>query len=149
MGEVIADTLGRDLKTCAVYGREGITGERDPNTIGFAAVRGGDAVGDPPCCLPPWAGVKSANKASSRATFANGAVRRPLAGRQNPTVCSTCGTCCNQQTQLADAHTALPAALREAPCCFGRSSGHMNQVYYAFACRRFAGSASALSDLPP
>ena len=46
MGEVIADALGRDLKECAVYGREGHTGERDPQTIGFATVRGGDIVGD-------------------------------------------------------------------------------------------------------
>jgi 4-hydroxy-tetrahydrodipicolinate reductase len=46
MGEVIADALGRDLKDCAVYAREGITGERDPSTIGFSAIRGGDIVGD-------------------------------------------------------------------------------------------------------
>lgn len=46
MGEVVADTLGRDLKQCAVYGREGITGVRDPNTIGFATIRAGDIVGD-------------------------------------------------------------------------------------------------------
>ena len=46
MGEVIAAALGRDLKDCAVYAREGVTGERDPSTIGFATVRGGDIVGD-------------------------------------------------------------------------------------------------------
>lgn len=46
MGEVVASALGRDLKTCAIYGREGVTGERDPSTIGFATVRGGDIVGD-------------------------------------------------------------------------------------------------------
>ena len=46
MGEVVADAIGRDLKACAVYGREGVTGERDPSTIGFATVRGGDIVGD-------------------------------------------------------------------------------------------------------
>ena len=46
MGEVVARALGRDLKQCAVYGREGVTGERDPSTIGFATVRGGDIVGD-------------------------------------------------------------------------------------------------------
>src|SRR5574343_1967435 len=46
MGEVIAEALERDLKECAVYGREGVTGERDPSTIGFATVRGGDIVGD-------------------------------------------------------------------------------------------------------
>jgi len=46
MGEVIADALGRDLKQCAVYGREGHTGPRDPSTIGFATVRAGDIVAD-------------------------------------------------------------------------------------------------------
>ena len=46
MGEVIADALGRDLKECAVYAREGVTGERDPSSIGFATIRGGDIVGD-------------------------------------------------------------------------------------------------------
>ncbi|MEG2900522.1 MAG: 4-hydroxy-tetrahydrodipicolinate reductase, partial [Massilia sp.] len=44
--QLIADAIGRDLKECAVYGREGVTGERDPSTIGFATVRGGDVVGD-------------------------------------------------------------------------------------------------------
>ena len=48
MGEVVAAAIGRDLKDCAVYGREGVTGERDPSTIGFATVRGGDVVGDHP-----------------------------------------------------------------------------------------------------
>lgn len=76
MGEVIADTLGRDLKTCAVYGREGITGERDPNTIGFATVRGGDVVGDHTVLFAALGErVEISHKASSRATFANGAVR--------------------------------------------------------------------------
>ena len=46
MGEVVAAAVGRDLKDCAVYAREGITGERDPSSIGFATVRGGDIVGD-------------------------------------------------------------------------------------------------------
>ena len=46
MGEVVAAALGRDIEECAVYGREGVTGERDPSTIGFATVRGGDIVGD-------------------------------------------------------------------------------------------------------
>ena len=46
MGEVVAAAVGRDLEECAVYGREGVTGERDPSTIGFATVRGGDVVGD-------------------------------------------------------------------------------------------------------
>lgn len=76
MAQVVADTLGRDLKTCAVYGREGSTGERDPNTIGFATVRAGDIVGDHTVL---FAGigerVEITHKASSRMTFANGAVR--------------------------------------------------------------------------
>ena len=79
MGEVIAETLGRDLKTCAVYGREGITGERDPNTIGFATVRGGDVVGDHTALFAALGErVEISHKASSRATFANGAVRAAL-----------------------------------------------------------------------
>jgi 4-hydroxy-tetrahydrodipicolinate reductase len=86
MGEVIANTLGRTLSECAVYGREGVTGERHPSTIGFATVRGGDIVGDHTAL---FAGigerVEITHKASSRATFANGAVRaaRFLAGRKN------------------------------------------------------------------
>jgi 4-hydroxy-tetrahydrodipicolinate reductase len=46
LGEAAASALGRNLAECAVYGREGVTGERDPSTIGFATVRGGDVVGD-------------------------------------------------------------------------------------------------------
>lgn len=79
MGEVIAQTLGRDLKTCAVYGREGHTGERDPGTIGFATVRGGDVVGDHTALFAALGErVEISHKASSRATFANGAVRAAL-----------------------------------------------------------------------
>lgn len=76
MGEVVADALGRTLSECAVYGREGITGERDPSTIGFATVRGGDIVGDHTVL---FAGigerVEITHKASSRLTFAQGALR--------------------------------------------------------------------------
>ncbi|MBX9297739.1 4-hydroxy-tetrahydrodipicolinate reductase [Chromobacterium piscinae] len=76
MGEVIADALGRDLKQCAVYGREGVTGERDPQAIGFATVRGGDIVGDHTALFATLGErVEISHKASSRATFANGAVR--------------------------------------------------------------------------
>lgn len=84
MGEVVARALGRDLSQCAVYGREGVTGERLPSTIGFATVRGGDIVGDHTAL---FAGigerVEITHKASSRATFANGALRAAmfLAGR--------------------------------------------------------------------
>ena len=85
MGEVVAAALGRDLKACAVYGREGVTGERDPSTIGFATVRGGDIVGDHTVL---FAGVgerlEITHKASSRMTFALGALRaaRFLAGKR-------------------------------------------------------------------
>lgn len=76
MGEVLAAALGRDLQDCAVYGREGVTGERDPSTIGFATVRGGDVVGDHTVL---FAGIgeriEITHKASSRLTFAQGAVR--------------------------------------------------------------------------
>lgn len=76
MGEVVADALGRDLKQCAVYGREGRTGERDRSTIGFATVRAGDIVGDHTVM---FAGegerVEITHKASSRMTFAFGAMR--------------------------------------------------------------------------
>ncbi len=76
MGEVIADTLGRDLKECAVYGREGITGERNKNTIGFETIRAGDIVGEH-TVLFASAGerVEITHKATSRKTFASGAVR--------------------------------------------------------------------------
>lgn len=76
MGEVIASALGRDLNECAVYGREGHTGAREAQTIGFATVRGGDIVGDHTAL---FAGegerVEITHKASSRMTFAAGAVR--------------------------------------------------------------------------
>lgn len=76
MGQVVADALGRDLKTCAVYGREGITGERDPNTIGFATVRAGDIVGDHTVLFATEGErVEITHKASSRMTFAKGAAR--------------------------------------------------------------------------
>lgn len=76
MGEVIADTLGRNLKECAVYGREGVTGERDKNTIGFATIRAGDIVGEHTVMFAS-AGerVEITHKATSRKTFASGAVR--------------------------------------------------------------------------
>ena len=85
MGEVIAEALGRDLTQVAVYGREGVTGERQASTIGFATVRGGDIVGDHTAL---FAGIgeriEITHKASSRATFALGALRaaRFLAGKE-------------------------------------------------------------------
>ena len=76
MGEVVADALGRDLKTCAVYGREGHTGERDRKTIGFETIRAGDIVGDHTVMFAGMGErIEITHKASSRMTFANGAVR--------------------------------------------------------------------------
>lgn len=76
MGEVVADALGRDLKECAVYGREGRTGERDRQTIGFETIRAGDVVGDHTVLFADIGErVEITHKASSRATFAKGAVR--------------------------------------------------------------------------
>lgn len=76
MGEVIADALGRDLNKVAVYGREGQTGARDKDAIGFATVRGGDVVGDHTVSfLADGERVEITHKASSRMSFARGAVR--------------------------------------------------------------------------
>jgi 4-hydroxy-tetrahydrodipicolinate reductase len=76
MGEVIAKTLGRDLKDCAIYGREGVTGERDRKTIGFSTIRAGDIVGEHTVLFADEGErVEITHKASSRMTFANGAVR--------------------------------------------------------------------------
>ncbi len=76
MGEVVADAIGRDLKACAVYGREGVTGERDPSTIGFATVRGGDIVGDHTVLFAGTGErIEITHKSSSRATYAQGSLR--------------------------------------------------------------------------
>lgn len=79
MGEVVADALGRNLDECAVYGREGVTGERERKTIGFETIRAGDIVGDHTVL---FAGigerVEITHKASSRMTFATGALRAAL-----------------------------------------------------------------------
>jgi len=90
MGEVVAQASGRDLKTCAVYARDGHSapdgGERDPRTIGFSSIRGGDIVGDHTVL---FAGngerIEITHRASSRATYAEGSLRaaRFLAGRSN------------------------------------------------------------------
>lgn len=79
MGEVVAAALGRELKDCAVYGREGVTGERPRSTIGFATVRGGDIVGDHTVLFASEGErVEITHKASSRMTFAKGALRAAL-----------------------------------------------------------------------
>ena len=85
MGEVIADALGRDLKDCAVYAREGVTGERDPSSIGFATIRGGDIVGDHTVLFAGTGErIEITHKSSSRSTYAQGSLRaaRFLAGQQ-------------------------------------------------------------------
>nr|HPQ97867.1 4-hydroxy-tetrahydrodipicolinate reductase [Thiolinea sp.] len=76
MGEVVAEALGRDLQTCAVYGREGHTGERGRQTIGFATLRGGDVVGEHSVIFA-GAGerVEISHKSASRINYANGALR--------------------------------------------------------------------------
>ena len=84
MGEVMAQAMGRDLKDCAVYERYGHTGERDPSSIGFATIRGGDIVGDHTVL---FAGIgeriEVTHKSSSRSTYAQGSLRavRYLADR--------------------------------------------------------------------
>ena len=85
MGEVVARELGRDLETCAIYGREGVTGERDAQTIGFSTIRGGDIVGDHTVL---FAGIgeriEITHKSSSRMPYASGSLRaaRFIAGRK-------------------------------------------------------------------
>jgi 4-hydroxy-tetrahydrodipicolinate reductase len=76
MGEVIANALGRDLADCAIYGREGHTGERDRKTIGFSTIRAGDIVGEHTAMFASEGErIEITHKATSRATFANGAMR--------------------------------------------------------------------------
>lgn len=76
MGEVIAAALGRNLKDCAIYGREGFTGERDRKTIGFSTIRAGDIVGEHTVMFASEGErVEITHKASSRMTFAMGAMR--------------------------------------------------------------------------
>lgn len=85
MGQVVAKALGRDLEQCAVYGREGVTGERDRSTIGFATVRAGDIVGEHTVLFADVGErIEITHRASSRMTFAKGAVRAAawLAGRE-------------------------------------------------------------------
>ncbi len=76
MGEVVAGALGRDLKDVGVFAREGVTGERDPSSIGFATIRGGDIVGDHTVL---FAGIgeriEITHKSSSRVTYAHGSLR--------------------------------------------------------------------------
>jgi len=85
MGEVLARALGRDLAECAVYAREGVTGERDPSSIGFATIRGGDIVGDHTVLFAGTGErIEITHKSASRATYAQGSLRaaRFLAGHE-------------------------------------------------------------------
>jgi len=76
MGQVIAETLGRNLEDCAVYGREGQTGARDRKTIGFESIRAGDIVGEHTVMFADEGErIEITHKASSRMTFARGAIR--------------------------------------------------------------------------
>jgi 4-hydroxy-tetrahydrodipicolinate reductase len=76
MGEAVASTLNKELKDCGVFAREGITGEREPGTIGFSTIRGGDIVGEHTVMFASEGErVEISHKASSRQTFARGAVR--------------------------------------------------------------------------
>ncbi|WP_084824654.1 4-hydroxy-tetrahydrodipicolinate reductase [Lampropedia cohaerens] len=76
MGEILAEALGRDLKTCAVYERYGHTGERDPSTIGFSTIRGGDIVGDHTVLFAGTGErIEISHKSSSRAGYAQGSLR--------------------------------------------------------------------------
>ena len=86
MGEVIADALGRSLKDCAVYERYGHTGERDPSTIGFSTIRGGDIVGDHTVLFAGTGErIEISHKSSSRAGYAQGSLHaaRFLAGKRS------------------------------------------------------------------
>lgn len=86
MGEVVAKALGRNLAECAVYGREGVTGERKTETIGFATVRGGDIVGDHTAMFAGTGErIEITHRSNSRATYAQGALRaaRFLSGKKN------------------------------------------------------------------
>jgi 4-hydroxy-tetrahydrodipicolinate reductase len=86
MGEIVANALGRDLNSSAVFGREGVTGERKNETIGFATIRGGDTVGDHSVMfLGTGERIEITHRSNSRATFAHGALRsaRFLTDKQN------------------------------------------------------------------
>jgi len=86
MGEAVARPLNRDLNKVAIYGREGQTGARHSDTIGFATVRGGDVVGDHTVMfMAEGERLEITHKASSRMAFANGAVRAAswLKGKAN------------------------------------------------------------------
>ncbi len=82
----MADALGRNLSDCAVYGREGQTGARDRKTIGFETIRGGDIVGEHTVLFAAdGERIEITHKASSRMTFANGAIHASIwVNQKNP-----------------------------------------------------------------
>lgn len=76
MGEAIAGAQGKSLQDCAVYAREGHTGERRPGSIGFAAVRGGDIVGDHQVMfIGEGERIEVTHRCSSRQGYAQGSLR--------------------------------------------------------------------------
>jgi 4-hydroxy-tetrahydrodipicolinate reductase len=76
MGHVVAKALGRNLVEGAIYGREGVTGARDPSTIGFATIRGGDVIGDHTVLFAGTGErIEISHKSSSRAGYAQGSLR--------------------------------------------------------------------------
>lgn len=76
LGEIVAQALDRNIKECAVYGREGHTGPRERKTIGFETIRAGDIVGDHTVLFAgPGERIEITHRASSRMTFAGGALR--------------------------------------------------------------------------
>ena len=84
MGQVLAAALGRELKDCAVFAREGLTGPREPSSIGFASIRGGDIVGDHTVLFAGTGErIEISHKSSSRDSYAQGSLRaaRFLAGQ--------------------------------------------------------------------
>ena len=84
MGEAVAGALGRDLKECAIYGREGVTGVREDSTIGFSTIRGGDVIGDHTVMfLGMGERIEITHKSSSRMTYATGAMRAAQFLNQN------------------------------------------------------------------
>ena len=79
MGEVVAKALGRNLSDCALYGREGDVGVREPKTIGFGTLRGGDIVGEHTVMFAgPGERIEITHRASDRSNFVNGALKAAL-----------------------------------------------------------------------
>ncbi len=86
LGQIVADTLGRNLEEVAVYGREGETGARDRRTIGFETIRAGDIVGEHTVLFGATGErVEITHRANSRSNFAQGALRAARFLRDKPT----------------------------------------------------------------